>query len=173
MLRRLEDRVSSTKLVHGVEDQLCWVHDSNGEFTVRKCSKLLIIDGGDDINFAFDKICKLKVPPRVGSFLWMLTIDRIPTKEFLVKRRREQTIFSSNANLLKDSGIKFSIGGRLNGRRLWLISVRKPAGWLARNGLLFERKMMTMENLIFQSKMRVLLWIRFVYDDLLMQENSW
>ncbi|MBA0702123.1 hypothetical protein Goari_026919, partial [Gossypium aridum] len=86
MLRRLEDRVSSTKLVPGVEDQLCWVHDSNGEFIVMKCYELLIIDGGDDINFAFDKIWKLKVPSRVQNFLWMLTIDRIPTKEFLVKR---------------------------------------------------------------------------------------
>ncbi|MFQ6627827.1 hypothetical protein Gotur_007672 [Gossypium turneri] len=34
------------------------------------------------------------------------------------------------------------------------------AVWLARNGLVFEIKMMTMETLIFQSKMRALLWLR-------------
>ncbi|MFQ6652468.1 hypothetical protein Gotur_024315 [Gossypium turneri] len=175
MLRRLEDRVSSTELVLRVEDLLCWVHDSNREFTVSKCSELLIIDGEDDINFAFDKIWKLKVPLRVRSFLWMLAIDRIHTKEFLIKRGREQTICSSNANLLKDFGIKFSIGGRLNGNRLCLISISTAywTVWLVRNGLLFERKMMTMETLIFQSKMRALLWIRSVYDGLLMQESSW
>ncbi|MBA0669505.1 hypothetical protein Goklo_000047, partial [Gossypium klotzschianum] len=212
MLRRLKDRVSSTKLVPGVEDQLCWVHDSNGEFTVRKCSELLITDGGDDINFAFDKIWKLKVPPRVESFLWMLTIDRIPTKEFLLKRGvKLQNIsvgcpwcervperadhFFFNCKFIEGFWYKIfnwweaeweTVEGfaefyslcynmKLVGiwKSLWLISVRKPAGWLARNGLLFERKMMTMENLIFQSKMRALLWIRFVYDDLLMQESYW
>ncbi|MFQ6627826.1 hypothetical protein Gotur_007672 [Gossypium turneri] len=175
MLCRSEDKVNSIELVPGVEDRLCWVHNSNGEFTVRKCYELLIINGGDDIIFAFDKIWKLKVPPRVRSFLWMLAIDRIPTKEFLVKIGREQTICSSNANLLKDSGIKFSISGRLNGNRLWLISISAAcwAVWLARNGLVFEIKMMTMETLIFQSKMRALLWLRTVYDDLLMQESYW
>ncbi|MBA0655935.1 hypothetical protein Goklo_008351 [Gossypium klotzschianum] len=40
----------------------------------------------DDVNFAFDKIWKLKVPPRVRNFLWMLAINRVPTKDFLMKR---------------------------------------------------------------------------------------
>ncbi|MBA0624901.1 hypothetical protein Godav_010173 [Gossypium davidsonii] len=53
-------------------------------------------------------------------------------------------------------------------KSLWLISILAACWtvWLARNGLVFERKMMTMETLIFQSKMRELL--RSVYDDLLM-----
>ncbi|MBA0656383.1 hypothetical protein Goklo_008744 [Gossypium klotzschianum] len=33
------------------------------------------MDGGEDINFAFDKIWKLKAPPRARSFLWMLAIN--------------------------------------------------------------------------------------------------
>lgn len=38
------------------------------------------------MSFNFDKIWKLKVLPRVRSFLWMLAIGRIPTKEFLIRR---------------------------------------------------------------------------------------
>ncbi|MBA0827643.1 hypothetical protein Goarm_012407 [Gossypium armourianum] len=32
---------------------------------------------------------------------------------------------------------------------------------------------MAMEALIFQSKMRAMLWIRAVYDELMVQESSW
>ncbi|MFQ6652469.1 hypothetical protein Gotur_024315 [Gossypium turneri] len=214
MLRRLEDRVSSTELVLRVEDLLCWVHDSNREFTVSKCSELLIIDGEDDINFAFDKIWKLKVPLRVRSFLWMLAIDRIHTKEFLIKRGvKLQNILigcpwcervPERANHLFfkckfiegfwykifnwweaewesvegfDEFYTLCYNMKLVGIRksLCLISISTAywTVWLVRNGLLFERKMMTMETLIFQSKMRALLWIRSVYDGLLMQESSW
>lgn len=36
---------------------------------MKKVSKLLIKEGGDDICFDFDKIWKLKVPHRVRCFL--------------------------------------------------------------------------------------------------------
>ncbi|TYH78084.1 hypothetical protein ES332_D04G200700v1 [Gossypium tomentosum] len=60
-------------------------------------------------------------------------------------------------------------------KSFWLISIFAACWtvWLARNGMVFERRMMTMENLIFQSNMRVLLWIRSVYDELMLQENFW
>ncbi|MBA0737882.1 hypothetical protein Gogos_011310 [Gossypium gossypioides] len=32
---------------------------------------------------------------------------------------------------------------------------------------------MTMEALIFQSNMRAMLWIRVVYDELMVQDSSW
>ncbi|KAH1115508.1 hypothetical protein J1N35_008886 [Gossypium stocksii] len=86
MINRLVERVSRTVLVPDMEDKICWVHDRSEEFSVRKYSELLILDCGVDSKFAFDRIWKLNVPPRVHSFLWMLAINRIPTKEFLVKR---------------------------------------------------------------------------------------
>lgn len=84
---------------------------------------------GVDLSFNFDKIWKLKVPPRVRSFLWMISIDRLPTKEFLIRRgvklgqlrtvalgatenRRLRFIFSSIAILLRIFREKFWIGGR-------------------------------------------------------------
>ncbi|MBA0870978.1 hypothetical protein Goshw_019638, partial [Gossypium schwendimanii] len=122
----------------------------NEEFSVRKCSKLLILDGGEDSKFAFDKIWKLKVPPRVRSFRWMLAIDRIPTKKFLVKRgvnlqnlsiscpwcEREVSWkqvdgfedFYSLCNNVKMAEIRKSF---------WLISISAACwtAWLVRNGM--------------------------------------
>ncbi|MBA0687558.1 hypothetical protein Goari_015084 [Gossypium aridum] len=47
MLSKLVVRVSSAVLVLDVEDNFCWAHDRNEELSVRKCSELLIMDGGD------------------------------------------------------------------------------------------------------------------------------
>lgn len=85
MRRELVERVSGMVLISDMEDKLCWANDKNEEFLVKKCSELLISDEGVDINFSCDKFWKLNVPPTVRSFLWMLAIDRIPSKEFLVK----------------------------------------------------------------------------------------
>ncbi|TYI18552.1 hypothetical protein ES332_A07G099100v1 [Gossypium tomentosum] len=40
--------------------------------------------------------------------------------------------------------------------------------WLARNGLVFDRKRVCMENLVFQSKMKALLWIRSIHDEVML-----
>ncbi|MBA0710089.1 hypothetical protein Golax_025084 [Gossypium laxum] len=58
MLNRLRE-VSSKVLVPEEEDRLIWIHDNNGVFS----------------------IWKLKAPPRARSFLWMISIERLPTKE--------------------------------------------------------------------------------------------
>lgn len=76
----------SKVLVSKMEDRLIWVLNINGVVSVKRLSGLLINDGGDNISFAFDKIGKLKVPHRVRKFLWMMAIDRIPTREFLLSR---------------------------------------------------------------------------------------
>ncbi|KAH1057306.1 hypothetical protein J1N35_035371 [Gossypium stocksii] len=86
MLNHLKEVVSSKVLVPEEEDRLMWIHDNKGVFSVKKLTELLIKEGMDDICFTFDKIWKLKVPPRMKSFLWMVSIDRLPTKEFLIRR---------------------------------------------------------------------------------------
>ncbi|MBA0646979.1 hypothetical protein Goklo_014895 [Gossypium klotzschianum] len=109
MLNRLREVVSSKVLVPEEEDRLIWIHDNNG----------------------------LKVPARARSFLWMISIDRLPTKEFLIRR-----------------GV---------GKSLWIISVTAACWsvWLARNELVFDRKWPTMNSLVFHSKMWALMWVRF------------
>ncbi|KAK5835102.1 hypothetical protein PVK06_010788 [Gossypium arboreum] len=48
-------------------------------------------------------------------------------------------------------------------KSLWLISIATSCRsvWLARNEMVFERKVLSMDTLIFHSKMRALLWVRF------------
>lgn len=86
MVIRLKDAVSSMVLLPEEEDQLIWIHDNKWVFSIRKLIELLISEGVVDISFAFDKIWKLKVHPRVRSFLWLVSIDRLPTKDFLIRR---------------------------------------------------------------------------------------
>lgn len=84
MLKRLKVEVGRKNLMPEKEDNLRWLHNNKGEFSIKRMSKLLIVDGQVS-NFDFDKIWKLKVPPRVKSFLWMMAIGRIPMKDFLLR----------------------------------------------------------------------------------------
>lgn len=86
MLDRFKAEVEKERIILYKEDYLRWMHGNKGEFSVKKLSNLLLEDGELDTDFDFDKIWKLKAPPRVKSFLWMIAIGRIPTKDFLFKR---------------------------------------------------------------------------------------
>ncbi|MBA0756440.1 hypothetical protein Gogos_020638, partial [Gossypium gossypioides] len=55
-------------------------------------------------------------------------------------------------------------------KSFWLILISAACWtiWLARNGLVFESRRVSMENLIFQSNKRALLWIRFIYNEVML-----
>ncbi|MBA0692313.1 hypothetical protein Goari_009884, partial [Gossypium aridum] len=206
ILSRLTERVKSVVLVPDLEDSLNWTHDNKGEFSVKKLTNLLIEGEGDEINFAFDKIWKLKVPPRVRNFLRMLAIDSVPTKDFLVKKGvhlqnimnvcpwcdREQErvnhlFFKCNfivgfwrrifnwwevgwkmvsGNFEEFYSLCFNVKLHSTRKSLWLIAIAAACWsvWLARNEMVFERKVLSMDTLIFHSKMRALLWVRVAFD---------
>lgn len=86
LCKGLAERVSGTMLNLNIEDRLCWEKDKDGDFSAKKCTELLMLDDGENNTFYRGKLWKIKVPPRVNCFLWMLVIDILPTKEFLVKR---------------------------------------------------------------------------------------
>lgn len=56
MLKRMNVVVGNSSLVPDREDRLVWIHDNNGVFSVKKLTELLSKGGGEDVNFAFDKI---------------------------------------------------------------------------------------------------------------------
>ncbi|XP_017604437.1 uncharacterized protein LOC108451233 [Gossypium arboreum] len=60
-------------------------------------------------------------------------------------------------------------------KRLWLISIAAACWtiWIARNGLVFDGRRVNMANLVFQSKMRALLWIRSNHNEIMLQEKFW
>ncbi|XP_040948622.1 uncharacterized protein [Gossypium hirsutum] len=66
---------------------------------------------------------------------------------------------------------------KLHGTRksLWLIAIAAACWsvWLARNEMVFERKVLSMDTLIFHSKMRALLWVRVAFDECMVQERLW
>ncbi|TYH21059.1 hypothetical protein ES288_A04G012500v1 [Gossypium darwinii] len=86
MISRLLDWVGGVVLIPEVEDRILWKHDKNGEFSVKQLTKLMVDGVGVDFSFAFDRLWKLKVPSRVRYFLWLIAIDRVPTKDFLIKK---------------------------------------------------------------------------------------
>lgn len=45
--------------------------------------------------------------------------------------------------------------------------------WLVRNELVFDRKWPTINTLLFHSKMRGLVWVRAIQNELRIQESSW
>ncbi|XP_017624599.1 uncharacterized protein LOC108468219 [Gossypium arboreum] len=60
-------------------------------------------------------------------------------------------------------------------KRLWLIAIAAACWtiWFARNGLIFDNRRVCMENLMFLTKMRALLWIRSIHDEIMLKEDIW
>ncbi|TYH94502.1 hypothetical protein ES332_A12G046300v1 [Gossypium tomentosum] len=177
-----------------VEDQLLWAHDVKGEFSVKQLSKLLLEGEGDDSIFAFNRIWKLKVPPKVCNFLWLLAIDRVPTKDFLIKRgvkiqailnvcpwcnreleRADHLFFKLVNNFEEFYSSCFKVKFVGSCKSLWLIAITASCWsiWLVRNKIVFENKVLSMATLIFHSKMRALLWVRAAFNECIIQERLW
>ncbi|KAB2086355.1 hypothetical protein ES319_A04G025700v1 [Gossypium barbadense] len=188
--KELAERVIGIDLNLSREDRLCWVKDKEWVFSVKKCTELLMLEDGEINNFDFGILWNIKVPPRVHSFLWILVIDRLPTKEFLVKRGVCFQKFSLNcpwcegvpectSHLFFQCKFIDGFWGRIfkwwaevwkpvegfsdffvlcnnvcmNAfrKRLWLIAIAVACWtiWLARNGMIFDKKRVYMENLVF------------------------
>ncbi|KAG8479517.1 hypothetical protein CXB51_029295 [Gossypium anomalum] len=60
-------------------------------------------------------------------------------------------------------------------KSLWLIALMVACWsvWFARNEMVFERKVLSMDTLIFHSKMRAFLWLRVAFDECMVQERLW
>ncbi|KAA3463550.1 Retrovirus-related Pol polyprotein LINE-1 [Gossypium australe] len=209
MCKDMANKVSGTVLLSEVEDRLYWINDKFGVFLVKKCPDLLILDDEADVNFACSEVWNIKVPPRVRSFLWMLAIDRIPSKEFFIKRGVNIQNFSINClwcegkpesashmffkcRFIEDFWAKIfnwwdAVWKKVDGfveffalcknvkiaaskKCLWLISIATACWtiWLVRNGLVFDGRRVHMENLVFQTKIRELLWIRSVHNEIML-----
>ncbi|TYI20105.1 hypothetical protein ES332_A07G212600v1 [Gossypium tomentosum] len=179
-------------------DQLLWAHDIKGEFSVKQLSKLLLERDGDDSIFVFDRIWKLKVPPKVRNFIWLLAIDRVPTKDFLIKRGvKIRTILNvcpwCNRELKRTDHLFFKcnfIAGfwrrifnwwdvrwkEVNNFEEFYSSCFKvkfvgscKSLWL----IAIARSLLSMATLIFHSKMRALLWVGAAFEEYMIQERLW
>ncbi|KAK8609499.1 hypothetical protein V6N13_061947 [Hibiscus sabdariffa] len=78
--------LSEYRLSETMEDKLIWIHDVAGKFSIKTLSSLLNFVNLEASDFNFERVWKLKVPPKIRSFVWMLVLDRLSSKEFLLKR---------------------------------------------------------------------------------------
>ncbi|KAK8594454.1 hypothetical protein V6N13_015376 [Hibiscus sabdariffa] len=53
---------------NNVEDRIIWIHDKVGNFSVKHLSSLLVVMDIGRVDFNFDQLWKLKVPPKVKEF---------------------------------------------------------------------------------------------------------
>ncbi|MBA0724647.1 hypothetical protein Golax_021322, partial [Gossypium laxum] len=168
MLSKLKVLVGSLELDLEVEDRIIWIHDSAGEFTIKKLSDLLTYDGMGANDFPYIRIWKLKVQSRVRNFLWMMAIKRLPTKDFLISWgvHLDTSICSCPWCDREMERLQKS---------LWLIAISASCWivWLARNNKIFNRTSTNLDTMLYHSKMRSLMWARAVHEDCQFSNGYW
>ncbi|KAL4369626.1 hypothetical protein GQ457_05G033930 [Hibiscus cannabinus] len=115
---------------------------------------LLVNENLDNPGFNFDKLWKLKVPPKVRCFLWMLKLERVPSKDFLRKRGvliGEDQCGCSWCGCGCCRRLKL-LGLSLSGQLFWSI-------WLARNDQVFKDVSPKLDEVVFLTKSRALFWL--------------
>ncbi|KAK2372488.1 hypothetical protein QL285_073614 [Trifolium repens] len=81
----------------GIHDRWIWLEDDTSDFSVNSAYLLLAREFNQPVvhdavlNLVFKKIWKSGAPSKVGAFAWQLLLNRIPTKDNLLKRRIIQT----------------------------------------------------------------------------------
>ena len=85
-LQKLCGVLEGISLVTNKHDKIVWEHDVVGKFSVKKLSALLSSPGENESKFEFYNLWRINIPPKVQYFMWMLIVDRLPTKAFLRKR---------------------------------------------------------------------------------------
>ncbi|KAL4309434.1 hypothetical protein GQ457_01G012280 [Hibiscus cannabinus] len=179
----------------GKANKIIWQHDKSGIFLVKRLTELLESAYIEVPVFDFDKIWKIRVPPKVKSFLWMLKLNNIPTKGFLLERgihlqslkeecpwcdlsleTSDHLFVECRLDTTEDfMNFCFDTHGSSLVRTVWLITIAaaKWSLWLARNERVFMAKSFSIKDLIFYAKMRALIWIKAVNESVLLSEKNW
>jgi hypothetical protein len=67
------------------EDQILWTYSSSGKYSVQ--SLYAIVNHRGVVPIFIHAVWKLNIPPRVQFFLWLLSNNRVLTRDNLAKRR--------------------------------------------------------------------------------------
>jgi hypothetical protein len=65
-------------------DSLLWKFESNGVFSVK--SMYVVINFRGIVSVQVHSVWKLKIPPKIQFFLWLVVHNKILTRDNLVKR---------------------------------------------------------------------------------------
>ena len=74
------------------DDSIMWSFNSNGQFSVQ--SLYAIINHRGVTPIFVHAVWKLNIPPRVQFFLWLLSHNRLLTRDNLARRRRLATLLA-------------------------------------------------------------------------------
>ena len=66
-------------------DQIIWCFNSNGKYSVQ--SLYAVISNRGVVPVSVSTVWRLKVPPRIQIFLWLITKNKILTRDNLAKQR--------------------------------------------------------------------------------------
>lgn len=87
MVEELLNIVSNYQLIEGTPDWWLWNKDEGGLYSVKSAFLVLqgeVIEPNDKV---FHKLWSIKAPSNVLSLAWNMLINRVQTKENLIRRR--------------------------------------------------------------------------------------
>ncbi|CAI9785558.1 unnamed protein product [Fraxinus pennsylvanica] len=91
-----EDRGQIMKIpltVHGREDQMYWIHDKKGVYSIRSGYKSLMADSFihsySTIESFWTKLWRFKIPAKVRNLIWRASLNVLPTVDQLRARKVE------------------------------------------------------------------------------------
>lgn len=89
LLAELQQLLEGVTLIQNGLDRWVWLKDSSGVYSVRSTYTLLLKNNHDQRDAFYMQIWAQLVPSKVESFVWKLSLDRVPTLVNLASRRVE------------------------------------------------------------------------------------
>ncbi|XVF12417.1 hypothetical protein REPUB_Repub08aG0116500 [Reevesia pubescens] len=134
------DQISLVQLDSRRDDRSIWASTTKGDFTVHSAYTILLPESVS--NFTWNKIWKLVTPPRIQHFLWLVSHNRILTREACFNKGISATSFCPRCNtsvenvlhVLRDCNSSHFIWTRwLNSSRLDYFNSLSLHDWLLFN----------------------------------------
>jgi hypothetical protein len=79
-------QIASTISFTEEEDSMVWQFSSNGRYSVQSLYKIVNFRGIQPV--LIPSLWEIKIPPRVQYFLWLLSKNKLLTRDNLSKRRK-------------------------------------------------------------------------------------
>lgn len=128
--------LSNAELVQNVADEFDWTCEANEVFYVKFCFEVLIsrsIVGlvTEEVRYALSFFWKVQAPSNILMFGWRLTLNRLPTRDQLMRRDIVvDDIYNNCAFSFKEEESKIHLFDMCEvSRRIWA----KMCNWLGNN----------------------------------------
>ncbi|XP_057432161.1 uncharacterized protein LOC130724912 [Lotus japonicus] len=157
--------ISSVQLVEGAFDRWSWLPSSDGVYSVSSAYSFMQDPLLPTQDHALSEVWKSLAPSNIKAFSWRLLLDRIASRENLLKRQlvfRWLGVDPIIASSPRDHFIGFKIGWNNSQRRValtvWFATVWNL--WLARNSIVFKGGLFNHENIMELVKKQSWAWAK-------------